>query len=266
MPQDRSRRKPTMMENVQTVNSAVRTALMMGVAGIVGFGGWIGYDQYIVPGIEGKQAKKDLVALQAKFEKQELDLRETTIENEKLKVSMDLLKVDRRVAQLTVNKKAIDENGQKFLEVTFSEVDKDGKIIGSSREFTLLGHTFFVDCWVAKFEDEYVEQADPLRSASVFTFKRIYGDEMKPAEGFPLDDFSKPDGVYASNSASEFAQQIWQDFGEVCNDLNRQSSLGIRAVHGQANHLPPKQGQTYEITIRSSGAVSLTPVEKQDSL
>ncbi len=266
MPKDSRRRSPSMMESVQTVNSAVRTVLMVGVASCVGFGGWMGYSQYIVPGLEGKQAKEDLVALQAKYDEQELNLKEASIENEKLHVSMSLLKIDRRVAQLTVNKKGIDESGQKFLEVTFREVDKNGDVIGSSREFTLLGHTFFVDCWVAQFEDQYVEQADPLRAASIFTFKRIYGDDMKPSEGFSLDDFSKPAGVYAQSEATDFAQQIWQDFGNVCNDLNRQSELGIRAAHGQANHLPPREGQTYEITIRASGAVSLVPLQPADSL
>lgn len=264
MPQKTDRR-PTMMENVQTVNSAVRTVLMVGVASCVGFGGWMGYSKYIVPGIEGEKAKQELVALKAKYEEQELNLKEATIENDKLKVSMDLLKIDRRVAQLTVNKKGVDEDGQKFLEVTFNEVDKKGNIIGSSREFTLKGHTFFVDCWVAQFEDKYVEQADPLRSASIFTFKSIYGDEMKPANGFPLDDFSKPTGVYAESEVSEFAQQIWEDFGNVCNDLNRQNELGIRAAFGQANHLPTREGKTYEITIRSSGSVSLVPL-KDDKL
>jgi len=266
MPRNADQRPPTMMENVQTVNSAVRTVLMVCVASCVGFGGWLGYSEYIVPGLEGKQAKQDLLALQAKYDEQELNLKEISIENEKLSVSMSLLKIDRRVAQLTVNKKGVDENGQKFLEVTFSEVDKEGNVIGSSREFTLLGHTFFVDCWVAQFEDQYVEQADPLRAASIFTFKKIYGDEMKPSEGFSLDDFSKPAGVYAQSEASEFAQQIWQDFGNVCNDLNRQSELGIRAAHGQANHLPPREGQTYEITIRASGAVSLVPLKDEGGL
>ena len=249
-------RRPSMMENVQTVNSAVRTLLMVSVAGCVGFGGWMGYSEFIAPGIE---AKEKLAAM-------EQELQEVAIENDKLKVSMSLLKIDRRVAQLTVNKKGVDENGQKYLEVTFSEVDKKGNVIGSSREFTLQGHTFFVDCWVAQFEDEYVEQSDPLRSASIFTFKKIYGDEMKPADGFSLDDFSKPAGVYAQSEASEFAQQIWQDFGNVCNDLNRQSELGIRAAHGQANHLPPREGETYEITIRSSGSVSLKPIKGPGSL
>jgi len=177
-------RPPTMMENVQTVNSTVRTALMICVAGCLGFGGWMGYSEYILPGIEGKKAKEELVALQAKYEQQELDLKEASIINDRLKVSMSLLKIDRRVAQLTVNKKGVDENGQKFLEVTFSEVDGEGRIIGSSREYTLKGHTFFIDCWVAQFEDQYVEQADALRRASIFTFKRIYGDEMKTSGTF----------------------------------------------------------------------------------
>jgi hypothetical protein len=266
MPNHSGQRKPSMMENVQTVNSAVRTVLMVCVASCIGFGGWLGYSEYIVPGLEGKQAKEDLIALQAKYEEMGLDLKEVTIENDKLRVSMDLLKIDRRVARLTVNKKGVDESGQKFLDVTFSEVDKEGNVIGSSREFTLLGETFFIDCWVAQFEDQYVEQADPLRGASIFTFKRIYGDEMKPADGFPLDDFSKPAGIYAQSEASQFAQQIWEDFGNVCNDRSRQDELGIRAASGQAMHLPPKEGQSYEITIRASGGVNLRVLPSPDSL
>lgn len=266
MPKNQDRRKPTMMENVQTVNSAVRTMLMLGVCGVVGAGGWLGYKEYVLPGIEGQKFKEENVALRAEREKLALEIKEKTIENDKLKVSMDLLKIDRRIAQLTVNKKGINEDGQKFLEVTFSEVDKEGRIIGASREFTLMGHMFFVDCWVAQFEDKYIEQADPLRSASIFTFKKIYGDEMKPADGFSLDDFSKPAGIYAQSEASEFAQQIWQDFGNVCNDKNRQEELGIRAVSGQANYLPPKEGQTYQITIGARGRVSLVPLKAEDSL
>ena len=257
-------RRPTMMENVNTVNSAVRTVLMIGVAGVLGFGGWMGYSEYILPGIEGKKAKEELIALKAEHEKMALDLAETTIENDKLKVSMALLKIDRRVAQLTVNKKGVDEDGEEFLEVTFSEVDGEGRVIGSSREFTLKGDAFYVDCWVAQFEDQYVEQADALRGASIFTFKTIYGNKTAPADGFPLDDYSKPAGIYSQPEASEFAAQIWEDFGEVCNNRERQKELGIRAVFGQANTVPPKEGQTYEIMIRSSGGPSLRPIDDVD--
>ena len=223
---------------------------MVCVAGVLAVVGWAGYENYILPGIEAKKVKEELAQLQDQYDR--------------LEVSASLLKNDRRIAQLTVNKKGVDEEGNKFLEVTFSEVDINGEIIGSSREFILPGHTFFVDCWVAQFDDQYVEQADLLRSASIFTFKRIYGDEQKPAEGFPLDDFSKPEGIYGKSAASDFAQQIWSDFGRVCNDRDLQEELGIRAVNGQANYLPPNEGQTYQITIRASGAVSLVPLKPAD--
>ena len=244
-------RRPTMMENVGTINSAIRTVLLVFVAGCLGFGGWFGYSEFIAPGLE---ARKKLAEVESQLE-------EISIEHDKLKVSMSLLKIDTRVAQLTVDKKGIDENGQKFLEVTFSEVDKEGNVIGSSRQFTIKGHIFFVDCWVAQFDDRYIEQADPLRGASIFTFKKIYGDEMNPADGYSLDDFSKPAGIYAESEASEFAAKIWEDFGNVCNNRELQDDLGIRAAFGQANHLPPEEGKTYEITIRSSGSVSLVPLD-----
>ena len=270
----RDQRPPTMMENVATFNSSIRTLLMVCVTGVVGVLGWTGYENYILPGIEGTQAKEQLAAaneqlskLQAEFAQKDELLKEMTIQNDKLNVSMGLLKVDRRIAQLTVDKKGVDKDGNDFLEVTFSEVDRDGNVIGASREFTLPGSEFHIDAWVAQFDDKYVEQADPLRGASIFTFKRIYGDKQAPADGFPLDDFSKPEGIYADSGASEFAQQIWNDFGQVCNDRTLQEKLGIRAVYGQANYtFLPKEGQTYQVTIRASGAMSLVPLKDAKSL
>ena len=250
------------MQNVQTVNSAVRTVLMVAVAGVIGIGGYTGYNQYILPGIEGKKAKEDLAALQTKFDEQEVQLQTVSAENEKLATSMKLLKVDRRVAHITVDKKYVDEKGQKMLDVSFSELDDKGQVIGSAREFTLRGDKFFIDCWVAKFEDKYIEQADPLRSATIVAFKSIFGDEMEPVDALPLDDYSKP-GVYAQSEQSDFEKQIWSDFEKACSDEDMQKDLGIRAIHGTAPYLMPVEGTTYQLTVRSSGSISLIPMQQQ---
>ena len=274
MPQTKSSgRKPTMMENVQTVNSAARTLLMFGIAGVVGIGGWAGYSNYVVPGIEGEKAKKELAVLQEKFEQQENDLKIIIEEKDRLKeqkdrleTSLKLLKIDRRAARIRVDKKGVDENGQNFLEVSFSEVDENGNIIGSTRELVLKGQKFFVDCWVAKFEDRYIEQADPLRKATIFTFKSIYGDEMRQVDGFPLDDASKPLGIYGQSEQSEFEKKIWEDFANVCNDASLQNELGIRAAGGEANYIfMPEEGKTYELTVRASGSISLEPLEVDEN-
>ena len=266
MPETQNR-KPTLMENVQTVNSAVRTVIMLVVAAFVGVGGYTGYKNYVLPGIEAKKIKQDFAELTAQYQEQGTALKELAVQHEelasdheKLSTAMKLLKVDRRVAHVTVDRKYIDDDGQKILEVSFSELDDAGQVIGSTREFVLKGSKLFVDTWVAKFEDKYIEQADPLRSATLVAFKSVFGDEMKPVDGFPLDDYSKP-GIYAETDQSEFEKKIWSDFEKACTDKNLQKDLGIRAIYGQASYVEPEAGQTFEVIVRASGSPSLVPVQ-----
>ena len=267
------------MENVKTLNSVVRTIMLAGVTGCVGFAGWLGYHNYVVPASEGKKAIVELADLQEKYsvtaadnqrlanvnEQLGVENDELVETNDRLDTAMKLLKIDRRVANLTVLKKGTDDDGNPFLKVSFTEMDPEGNPVGAAKEFTLPGKMFFIDCWVAKFEDEYVEQADELRSATMFAFKSIFGDAQNPKDAFPLDsDSQSVPGIYQDSRKSKFESQIWSDFWNVCNDLEKQQELGIRAIHGQANYLPSEEGRTYEVTIRSSGAVSLTPLAKDE--
>ena len=254
------------MENVKTINSAVRTAMMLGIAGVVGYGGYTGYTEFIQPGIHAKQAIADLEELRLSHETQAEQLKRSEEENDRLATINKLMRVEGRVANLEVLEKGVDEDGQDYLEVRFTEVDKDGFPIGSTKDFTLLGNTFFIDCWVAKFEDKYIEQVDDLRGQSLVMFKSIFGNDQKPSEAFSLDESSqrvpKP---YQTDRQSEFEAKIWADFNAVCNDREKQKELGIRAIHGQANYLPPEEGRTYQINLRSTGDVSLTPLKKDDA-
>lgn len=253
------------MTNVKTINSAVRTVVLLGIAGVVGFGGWYGYDGYIKPGFEAKQAKADLETMKAEFSKQAEQLKETERLNERLETSLKLLKVDRRIANVKVLEKRTDEEGQAILEVRFSEMDQFGNIVGSPRDYTLKGEKFYVDGWVVTFEDKYIENADELRSASMFVFRSIYGDGEKPKDGQRLDleTMDKaPPGIYKSPRQNEFEQQIWSDFWKVCNDRDLQKKLGIRASQGEAPYVFAEEGKTYQVNIRSSGGMSLQLVDE----
>ena len=123
----------------------------------------------------------------------------------------------------------------------------------------------YVDCWVVKFDDKYIEQADALRSASLCIFKSIFGNLDGPEGSMPLDTHSEDSypEVYTDNSKSRFEQQIWGDFWSLANDEQSQEELGIRAIHGQANYLKVQKGKIYKITVRASGAPSLEPVTLQ---
>lgn len=247
------------MENVKTINSVMRTGMMAAILGCVGFGGYYGYNNYVKPSAQAKQALADLEVTKGELAEKERLLEETAAQNDKLQTAMKLLKIDRRVARLKVLEKSVDEAGEPIMKVRFFELDANHEVIGSPRDFTLNGKMFFIDCWVAKFEDEYIEQADEFRAATMFAFKSIYGDAQNPKDGFPLDVESddKPPGIYGDSDKTKFEKKIWKDFWSVCNDLHKQKDLGIRAIHGQANYLPPEEGRTYEITIRAGGAVGI---------
>ncbi len=252
------------MENVKTVNSAVRTLMMLAVACGFGYVTWFGYHNYIAPGLEAKKAIAELETLKIDFESLESELEITTAEKDRLATSLKLLKLDKRAAFVEVMEIGVDDMDQSYLEVRFTEVDPDGNPIGTSKDFTLQGETFFIDTWMAKFEDRYIEQADGLRGAALFKFKRIFGDDEKPSEAQSLEHTSSevPE-FYKQNAVSDFEKQIWSDFHAVCNDPARQGELGIRAVGGQAPHIKAEEGRTYKVTIRNTGDISLIPVEKR---
>ena len=252
-----------MMDNVKTVNSAVRTAMMLAVAGGLGYVAWFGYHHYILPGVEAKGALAELETLRSDFQSLESQLETTTAEKDRLATSLKLLKLDKRAAFVEVMEKGVDDKEQPYLEVRFTEVDPEGNPIGSAKDFTLQGETFFIDTWMAKFKDRYIEEADGLRGASLFKFKRIFGDDEKPSEAQSLEHTSSevPE-FYKQKAVSDFEKQIWSDFHAVCNDPGRQDELGIRAVGGQAPHIKAEEGRTYKVTIRATGDISLNPIEK----
>ena len=201
-----------LMGNVKTINSVVRTALLVGIFGIVGYGGWLGYTNFIQPGAEAQQALADL---KEKYKANEEALAAATKDNERLATSMKLLKIQRRIANLTVLEKGKDEDGNDFMEVAFTEVNEQGEDVGSTRNYTVKGEKLYVDGWIVSFDDKYVEQADELRSASMYVFKSIYGDQEKPSEGQSLDKMSAEGGapgIYQSSDKREFEEKIWGDF------------------------------------------------------
>ena len=251
-----------LMNNVKTINSVVRTMIFLGISAGLGFAGFVGFNNYIKPGIEAKEKLIELELLRVEHRNQSAELDRVQEENDRIKTSMRLLKVDRRKAKVEILEKSKNEDGEPILQVRFTEFDEFDEPIGAGRDFELRGDRMYVDCWVVKFGDKYVEQADALRSASLCVFKGIYGNLDGPEGSQSLDSDSRDHYpvVYSDAEKTAFESKIWNDFWQLANDRKSQQELGIRAIHGQANYLKVEAGKTYEVTVRSSGAASLTPV------
>lgn len=270
------------MDSVATINSMIRTALAVAVVGGIGAGGWYGYQMYTKGDAELRQKEQELVSArqrldesQRQVEQQQLELTEKTqqivelnedikqkdAEIEKLDASLRLLKVNHRVAWLTVLDQGVNtETNEPFTDVQFVEVDDSGKALDKPRQFRIKGDIVYIDNWIVKFDDKYVEQADLDRSTSLVLFRRIFGESQKPTDGFPLDAVgSRPSAYGRGQPMSEFEKKIWGDFWNIANDAGKAREMGIRAAHGDAPFIKLKKGKSYRIELRASDGLTIRP-------
>lgn len=273
-----------MMEGLSTVNSFLRTLVAIVVVGAVGVGGWFGYTTFNANEIEARQKAEELKEANDKLAKATSDLEEAAAQIEqhtatiaeqktqiddlnvqvkKLETSLAFLKVDHRVAKFTALDQTKDEaTGDITTLIEFVEVNDEGAPIDTPRQFRLPGDTVYIDSWVIRFKDEYVEQNDLERGSSLMLFKRVFGSGQKPAEGYPLDEVGSAPRAYArGGQPSEFEKKIWDDFWAIANDPARLDELGIRSGSGVAPNMKVEKGKTYEIRLRAAGDPEMRPTD-----
>lgn len=248
------------MQTLATVNSTVRTLLAFVVVSLLGAGGWYGYSTYHKADLELKAKDEELALKEKRISALETDLQVQKQKIQKLETALRLLKVDHRLARITVLDQQTNASGQTTTEVEFVEIDDQGHPIDSPKKFTINGKMVHVSCWLVKFDDSYVETAAIDRSTTLCLFKSLYGDAQKPMDGFSLDKAGTRPGVYnRGGQASDFEQQIWSDFWNIANDESKSKALGIRAAHGQSVIIEARAGKQYKILLRASDGLSIVP-------
>jgi hypothetical protein len=284
-------------DTLHSVNTTLRTMLMLVLVGGAGYGGYKAYEMYNEPQqqLADKEAEltktrgslekanADLAARQAEISQLNVSLDEKAAQVERLEVAMKLLKVRRRLARLTVldqrerpdsdatvptvSEDAETENDTPknlISRIEFVEVNEEGNPIGEAKQFDIVGDMVYVDYLRVTFDDKYIEQSDLDRSTSIALFQRIFGEYQEAVDGFHLDTVGTRPTAYArGNDMSDFERKIWDDFWLIANDSQRAAELGIHAAHGSAVSMRVQPGQVYEIELRSTGDMTFRPVEKQ---
>jgi multidrug efflux pump subunit AcrA (membrane-fusion protein) len=270
------------MDGVSTVNSFLRTLLVIAFLGGFGAAGFYAYTGYHAKETDARRsaqllearnrelasAKNRLQEVQADVAKKIAELRAKDDEIarlnasvKKLELALHYLKIDHRVARFTVVDQFKDEAlGETVSVIEFVELNDAGQPIDTPRRFHIRGDIVYIDGWVVKFDDKYVEQADLERGTSLLLFKRIFGSGQRPDDGFPLDETGLAPRVYAGGGKlSDFEKKIWADFWTIANDPDRARQLGIRAAHGGAPFMKVEKGKSYRILLRASGDPTIVP-------
>ena len=282
---------------LHNVNTTLRTMLMLVLVGGAGYGGYKAYEFYNEPHQQladkeaelektrGSLAKAnaDLLARQQEIGQLNVALDEKTAQVERLEVAMRLLKVQHRLARLTVLDQRQRPNAEAgappageetdtdggtpknlITRVEFVEVNEEGNPIGEAKQFEIVGDMVYVDYLRVTFDDKYVEESDLDRSTAIALFQRIFGEHQEPIDGFQLDTVGTRPTAYARGSEmSDFERKIWDDFWLIANDSRRAAELGIHAAHGAAVSMRVEPGRTYEIKLRATGEMTIQPIEKQ---
>jgi hypothetical protein len=199
-------------------------------------------------------------ALQDQIDGQKATILRIEQEKQRLETYLRILKrVDRR-ARVEVLRQAKDQRGNLQTTIRFTEVDGAGKPVSVSREMTLPGQEVYFDTLVIKFDDHFIEQGDPLKGGALMVFRRVFSSTMRAEDGFVIDKEGQEPEVYAErHAASAFEKDLWKRFWELANDEKLARERGVRAIHGDAPYMLLEPDRVYEICLRSTGEVIITP-------
>lgn len=244
-----------MFKTLTALNNLLGTVISLAILALISVAGWFGYHTYY-----GRQdVEKRLAEREAEIERlgQELEARQREIV--RLDTANRLLKLDHRVAQLDVLKQ--EGTGKDLVTtVSFVELDQQGKPLGESRVFAIQGDMVHVDAQIVKFDDKSIEEGDPERSASLYLFKRLYGDQQKPEEAFSIDRQNfRPAAYRGGKEMPDFEREIWSKFWDYANSQEKAQKAGLRAVHGQGVYVKMVPGKRYRVLLRASDGLSFQP-------
>jgi hypothetical protein len=181
-------------------------------------------------------------------------------ENQRLETYLRLLKQFERRARVEVLSRSEDPVAGPLTTVRITEIDDAGKPVSAAREMILPGEEFYFDTLVIKFEDHFIEEGDPFKGRALMIFRRVFSNAMKPEDGFRLDIDGQAPQVYAAEKApSSFERDLWRRFWELANNEELARKQGIRAIHGDAPFMKLEPGRVYEIHLRATGEVVITP-------
>jgi hypothetical protein len=247
-----------MLKAMDSLTNFLRVMVSVVVLVLVLGGAWLGYTTYYQRELTIQEQSAKLQSLQRDIELRNQELVRKNQEINKLHTALRLLKLDRRVAHLSVLDQWTDEAGQIKTRVQFVEVDADGRPVETPRPIVVHGDVVYVDYWVAKFEDEHVEQGVPLKNTSICLFRSLFGQNQSPASGTRLDEEGVQPPVYRrGEETSPLERDIWANFWDYANDRNKAKAVGLRAVHGEAVSIQVRPGMKYRIQLRASDGLSI---------
>ncbi len=180
-------------------------------------------------------------------------IRELLLENKILKEALARLTQEDQIGYAKVIKQE-RRNGKLFTTLKFVETardDKTRKIL--EREYAIEGDVIHFDALIVKFANHLVLDG---QERSLYLWRRVYGETMPPAAGYPIEEHGKEPRRYEDLLAKlklQDRETFWANIWDLANDPEKLRALGVQAIHGEAVYTQLKPGLIYVFKISNSG-------------
>ena len=182
-----------------------------------------------------------------------VEVRELLKENNSLKQAITHLTANHQMGYVKVLEQYEGINGLET-RLKFVETNPENSAEPMyEREYTIPGDVVHFDAMVVKFSQDLVMGGD---EKALFMWRRLYGENMAPADGLAIDQEGEEPLRYANyfkDVPSKERAVFWDRLWDLANDPEAMSDMGVHAVYGSAVYKKLKPGLIYVFKFDASG-------------
>lgn len=149
-----------------------------------------------------------------------------------------------------------EREGKLFTKLLFVETargDMTRRIV--EKEFEIEGDVVHFDAIIVRFGQEVVMEGE---EKALYLWRRVYGENMSPSEGYVIEEPGTPPARYADLSAKLSLRErelFWDEIWALSDDPDRLREAGVRAIYGNVTYKRLQPGLIYIFKIDASGGV-----------
>ncbi len=175
--------------------------------------------------------------------------------NQQLKQAISNLKTETQIGYAKVlSQREVD--GVVHTKLLFVETEPNEPLKPILRkEFELQGDVVHFDAIIVKFGQQMVMDG---RERAIYLWRRIYGDTMRPQDGFSIEQEGAEPARYAQlceKLSLQDRQLFWESIWDLSNDPYRLEEMGMRAVYGNVVYQRLQPGLIYIFKISPTGTL-----------
>jgi len=182
-------------------------------------------------------------------------IHELLTENKKLKQAITNLTHEDQIGYAKVLAQET-RNGTLYTTLKFVETERDNKLKRIlEKEFTIQGDVVHFDALIVRFGDSMVLDG---RQKALYLWRRVYGENMAPAEGYPIEEPGREPRRYRdllSKLRLREKEMFWEEIWDLANDPDRLRQYDIKGVYGNVVYTQLRPGLLYIFKISPTGQV-----------